>query len=231
MADWSDDRDKILCRCGAVSWTYTKLEEGRYLLQEACPGCDKTDHVDEIGSIEKMSHKKAEKIIGTLCDLLESNPIGIIGGGLGRQIESLAQHLEDVNRVQAAERVRKGWKILLDGMAKGFQNCFPGKIPEKPEKAKGFMLVGNPPSEDTDKPAITMLPGCATCRKPVLDYKPEWRWQIDGLFCSECRSSIDKAARVTISEKRIEETKKFAGEMLAGVVSMNKQLEALRVQE
>lgn len=231
MADWSEEREKVLCGCGAVSWTYTKLEGDRYLLKEACPACEKTDNVREIGSIQKMSHKKAEKIIETLCDLLESNPMAIIGGGLGRQVESLAQHLEDVNRLTAAERVRKGWKMIMDGMMKGAKSLFPGMDSKKPEKPKEFLLVSGPPSEDKDRPAVTMVPGCATCRKPVLDYKPEWRWQIDALFCSECRSSVDKAARITIAEKRIADTKRFAGEMLEGVTSMNKQIEDLRVQK
>lgn len=232
MADWSDNRDKILCRCGVVSWTYTKLEGDRYLLKEACPGCDKTDSVDEIGSIQKMSHKKAEKIIETLCDLLESNPMGVIGGGLGRQVESLAQHLEDVNRLSAAERVRKGWKMILDGMMKGAKNLFPGMAPQQPEKPKEFILVSGPPSKDTDKQkSLTMVPGCRKCLKGVMDYKPEWRWNIDGLFCSECRGSVDKETRIKISKERIAETSKFASDMLAGVVVMNKQLEALLVQE
>ena len=232
MADWSDDRDKVLCQCGAVSWTNTKLEGDRYILKEACPGCDKTDNVQEIGSIEKMSHKKAEKIIGTLCDLLESNPMQMIGGKLGLQVESLAQHIEDVNRVSAAERIRKGWKMILEGMMKGAQNLFPGMAPQKPEKPKDFVLVSGPPSKDTDRhPTLMTVPGCMKCHKGVMDYKPEWRWKLDGLYCSECRSSLDKATRITISEKRIAETKKFAGEMLAGVVSMNEQLEKLRMQE
>lgn len=231
MADWSDDRDKVLCACGAVSWTYTKFEEGRYLLKEACPACEKTDNVLEIGSIQKMSHKKAEKIIETVCDLLESNPMAIIGGGLGRQVESLAQHLEDVNRLTAAERVRKGWKMILDGMMKGAQSLFPGMGNQKSDKPKGFMLVAGPPSENTDKPAITMLPGCSKCRKPIMDYKPEWRWQLDGLFCSECRSSVDKDTKIKFLEKRIQETTKVSSDLLAGVVVMNKQLQAMLAPE
>jgi hypothetical protein len=231
MNNWSEDRDKVLCGCGAVSWTYTKFTEGRYLLKEACPGCDKTDDVMEICSIQKMSHKKAERIIETLCELLESNPMGIIGGGLGRQVESLAQHLEDVNRVTAAERVRKAWKMVLDGMMKGAQGLFPGMNAQKSDKPKEFLLVSGPPPEDIGRPAITMLPGCSKCRKPVLDYKKEWRWQLDGFFCLECRSSIDKDTKIKLSQEQISKTARVASEMLEGVATMNKQLEALLVQE
>jgi len=231
MADWSDDRDKVICGCGAVSWTHTKLEDGRYLLKEACPGCDKTDNVLEIGSIQKMSHKKAERIIETLCDLLESNPMGIIGGGLGRQVESLAQHLEDVNRLTAAERVRKGWKMILDGMMKGAQSLFPGMSAQKLEKPKEFLLVSGPPPEETGRPTITMLPGCSSCRKPVLDYKKELRWQLDSFFCSECRFSVDKDTKIKRFHEQVSKTARIASEMLDGVAIMNKQLEALLVEE
>lgn len=231
MNDWSEDRDKVLCRCGAVSWTNTKFEEGRYLLKEGCPGCDKKDDVFEIGSIQKMSHKKAEKIIETFCDLLEANPMQIIGGGIARQVENLAQHIEDINRINAAERIRKVWKMVMDGMMKGAQSLFPGIAPQKPEKPKEFVLVsGGLPRKDAGEKQLMVRPGCRKCHKPIMDYKPELRWHHDGTFCWECRS-LDKETRIKVFEEEIVETKKFAGDLLAGVVSMNKQLEDLQEQK
>lgn len=229
--NWSPDRDKVLCRCGVVSWTNTRMDGNppKYVTKDPCIGCEKTDDIDEICSIEKMSLKKAIRIVEALCSLVEIDPIQLLNGRVGLLVEDLARDIEDVNRPKAAERIRKALKVIKDGMLKGASSMFPGMAPQKPEpKDQSFVLVSRPPSQKPPTNSVVMVPGCRKCPNAILDYKPEWRWHLHGIFCSKCLSALDDASKIEITEERIAETTKFASQMAEGLILMNKQIEELK---
>lgn len=117
MSEWSDESEKILCCCGVVSFSKIKQEGDppKYILKDSCLGCGRTDDVDEICSIQKISHKKAEKIVEALCNLVETGPLQILNGRTASDVANLAQHIEDVGRPHAASRIRKGLEAFKGG--------------------------------------------------------------------------------------------------------------------
>jgi len=227
MAEWSDESDKVFCGCGVVSWTKTKLEGEKVILKEACPNCGKSDDA-EVASIEKMSRKKAQKIVETLCEIIEVNPFQLLGGGgrLMHDVGALAQHLEDIGRVSAAERIRKVSEAAKGGFLKNAGTLFQKAPPE----AKEFILKAqaNSPELKHSGVGIRMVPSCARCAKAIMDYKPETRWSIDGFLCSECRLVVDKPTKIDILQKEIDARDKLVNDMEDGIKLMEEAIDKLR---
>jgi hypothetical protein len=229
MPDWSEQPDKILCRCGVVSWTPT-VSEGdppKYTLRDACPGCGRKDNVDEIGSLQKMSPKKAAATIGAVCDLLEIEPLQALNGRTMIQVKDLAQHLEDLGRPLAAERLRKGWDALKAGMLKGAKELFPGLSPTKPSNGPTTAFVTAVPTPPRPQQPIMMVPGCAQCGEAVRDYKPSYRGTVDGFLCSRCRGTVEKTALIPLLEAEIAKSQMAADSILAAAAGLKEQLTAL----
>lgn len=223
MAEWSEQPDKVLCRCGVVSWTATMFEGNppRYMLQEACPGCGRTDDVDEIGSITKMSQKKAAATIEAVCDLLEIQPLHVMNGRTASQIKELAQHLEDLGRPLAAERLLKGWEAFKGGLFKGAKELFPGRLPENPQNVPTAILVGRSPAKGRTQ-YVSAVPGCIACKDAVMDYKDN---HIP--LCPKCRT-IEGPALVPFLETELEGRLMSMDRVRAGVSALKERIAALK---
>ncbi len=219
MSNWSEESDKVLCLCGTVFLTKTKLEGDKYLLKDPCLNCGRSDGVDEICSTEKMSHRKARKIVEAFCDIMEMNPFEIMGGRLTYDAGNLAQHIEDVGRVKAAARIRKGVEALKGGFLKQAAGMMKGPT----EEAKKFILKAQPFSD----PMVQMLPSCEKCKAAVMDWTPEWRWTVGGYFCSPCRSSLSNSQKAAIVSALVEKTIRLAREMAAGAEKVVEEIKTL----
>lgn len=221
MPEWSEQPDKVLCRCGVVSWTPARLEGNapKYTLRDACPGCSRTDDVEEICSTKKMSLKKASATIEAVCDLLEIEPLQVLNGRAAGQVEDLAQHFEDLSRPQAAERLRKGLEALKAGMLKGMSAV---KLPNGGPTA----VPGQGPSSAKAGPYM-MVPGCAKCRAPVTDY-PEHRGTAKGLLCWKCRATVEGPALIQIIEAELAQRQKSLDHITWGMRLLKDQLATLK---
>lgn len=229
MADF-EQIDKVLCRCGVVSWTPTMAEGDppKYILREACPGCGLKDNVDEIGSIQKMSSKKAAATIGAACDLLEIEPLQALNGRTARQVKDLAQHLEDLGRPLAAERLRKGWDALMAGFLKGAKELFPGLSSPKPSNAPQGVLVAKGYSQAKGPAAFVAqaVPACIACREAVVDHKDN---HIP--LCSQCMTTLKGPKLITILETELEQRQRVVDRVGAGVTALKERLTALKASQ